>query len=86
MEIAPRVMDFINEEILRGEGIVIQRDSDPLLEGAIDSVGLLHLVAFVEEEFDIEIDDAEIVPDNFSTASSVEGLVRRLMEEKARTV
>jgi acyl carrier protein len=85
MDIASRVRKFVNEEILRGEGTVIQADDDPLLEGAIDSVGLLHLVAFIEEEFDIEIDDAEIVPDNFSTASDIEGLVRRLMEEKART-
>jgi acyl carrier protein len=83
MNIASRVRDFINEEILRGEGVVIQRDSDPLLEGAIDSVGLLHLVAFVEEEFDIEIDDAQIVPENFSTPSSIEELVRRGLEEKA---
>jgi acyl carrier protein len=83
MKIASRVRDFINEEILRGEGLVIQRDSDPLLEGAIDSVGLLHLVAFVEEEFDIEIDDAEIVPENFATPSSIEELVRRGLEEKA---
>ena len=85
MEIASRVRKFVNEEILRGEETVIQRDDDPLLEGAIDSVGLMHLVAFIEEEFDIEVDDAEIVPDNFSTVSDVEGLVRRRLEEKART-
>jgi acyl carrier protein len=85
MSVASRVREFVNEEILRGEDVFIQRDDDPLLEGAIDSVGLLHLVAFIEEEFDVEIDDAQIVPGNFSTPSDVEGLVRRLMEEKART-
>jgi acyl carrier protein len=81
--IASRVRKFINEELLRGEDIMVQRDNEPLLEGVLDSVGLLQLVAFVEEEFDIEIDDAEIVAENFSSAESIEELVRRQVEKKA---
>jgi acyl carrier protein len=82
MEIAPRVRTFIKDEILQGEDGLVETDDSPLLDGALDSVGLLQLVAFLEEEFDIEIDDAEIVPDHFSTVSSIEQLVRRRVQEK----
>jgi acyl carrier protein len=82
MEIAPRVRTFIKDEILQGEDGLVETDDSPLLDGALDSVGLLQLVAFLEEEFDIQIDDAEIVPDHFSTVANIEELVRRRIEEK----
>lgn len=82
MEIAPRVRSFIKDEILQGEDGLVETDESPLLDGALDSVGLLQLVAFLEEEFDIQIDDAEIVPDHFSTVANIEELVRRRIEEK----
>ena len=82
MEVASRVRTFINDEVLHGEDGVVKSDDSPLLDGALDSVGLLQLVAFLEEEFDIEIDDAEIVPDHFSTVASIQELVRQRIEEK----
>jgi acyl carrier protein len=84
MDIASRVRKFINEEILRGEGTAVQRDDDELLNGTLDSVALMHLVAFLEEEFDIEIDDVEIVPENFVNTSSIGELVRRRLEGSAQ--
>lgn len=82
MEIATRVRTFIKDEILHGEDGPVQTDTSPLLTGAVDSVGLLQLVAFLEEEFDVEIDDTEIVPENFSTVANIEKLVRRRLDEK----
>lgn len=48
-------------------------DSTLLLErGVVDSTGVLELIRFLEEEFGIEISDAEAVPANLD---SVERLV-----------
>ena len=54
-----------------------QVDEDyPLLANAvIDSLGMMKLVALIEEEFDVEIDDDDIVPDNWRTIKHVAGLV-----------
>lgn len=82
MEIGARVRKFIKQEILRGEDGVVESDDTPLLNGAVDSVGLLQLVAFLEEEFHIEIDDTEIVPEHFSTVSDIERLVAGRVREK----
>ncbi len=39
----------------------------PLLDKqVIDSLGMLKLVSLIEEEFDVEIDDDDIVPDNWN--------------------
>jgi acyl carrier protein len=52
-------------------------DSDyPLLaRQVIDSLGLLNVISALEAEFGIEIDDADVVPDNWRTIADVARLV-----------
>jgi acyl carrier protein len=51
-------------------------DDYPLLaKQVIDSLGMLKLVSLIEEEFDIEIDDDDIVPDNWKTIGHIAQLV-----------
>ena len=38
-------------------------------------MALMQLVAFLEEEFDIEIDDTEVTAENFRTIGDIERLV-----------
>jgi acyl carrier protein len=48
----------------------------PLLaKHVIDSLGMLKLVSLIEEEFDVEIDDDDVVPDNWKTIRDVAALV-----------
>lgn len=43
-----------------------------LLEGNdIDSLGLLDLVAYLEETFDITFDDDELIPENFDSVQQL---------------
>lgn len=44
----------------------------------VDSLDALRLVAALEEEFDIIIDDAELTPSTFDDVASIVHLVRRL--------
>jgi acyl carrier protein len=44
----------------------------------VDSLDTLRLVAALEEEFDIIIDDAELTPSTFEDVESVVRLVRKL--------
>lgn len=51
-------------------------DDYPLLDNhVIDSFGMLKLISLVEEEFDVEIDDEDIVPGNFRTIGDIALLV-----------
>jgi acyl carrier protein len=47
--------------------------------GLIDSTGVLELVAFLEESYDISIADSELVPENLDT---IESIVRFLGEKR----
>ena len=48
----------------------------PLLEKhVIDSLGMVKLITVIEEEFDVEIDDEDVVPDNWRTIGDIARLV-----------
>jgi len=47
------------------------RDGDSLLGNVIDSTGALELVVFLQERFGINVDDEDVIPDNFDSVKSV---------------
>lgn len=82
MDIKKRIVDFIIEEICPEAGIEISHinDDDPLLElGILDSLGILKLISFMDEELDIDISADEINPDNFETLNII---YERIVDEK----
>lgn len=46
-------------------------------KGLLDSVGVLQLVVFIEEKFDVTIEDDEVVPENFETVRTIGRYVRQ---------
>jgi acyl carrier protein len=58
---------------------------DKLLEGGIiDSLGVLDLVSFVEEEFSIRIGDDELLPENFQNIECLAAFVRTKCDAQQR--
>jgi acyl carrier protein len=52
-------------------------DESFLRAGILDSTGVLELVAFLEQEFEIRVADDELVPDNLDSLSAVVAYVER---------
>ena len=70
------VRDFlINEHYWQGSRDELANDVPLIADRVIDSMGLLRLVAYLEEEFGVAIEDTEVVPANFGT---IEGIARLL--------
>ncbi len=47
-------------------------DADNLLEtGVIDSLGVLEIVTFLQEQFSLQVEDDELTPENFQSISSI---------------
>ncbi len=47
-------------------------DNRPLVEDAIlDQTGVLELVLFIEETYGIQVDDADLTPDNFDSVNAI---------------
>jgi acyl carrier protein len=78
--VANRIRDFIQTELLFEDGNQAVADNTPLLGGVMDSLALMQLVAFLEEEFKIEVDEDDITASHFRTIADIEHLV----QEKAR--
>lgn len=67
-----QVREYVVENFLLGEDEDEFSDEMSFLEsGLIDSTGILELVGFLEEEFEIEIADEEMIPDNLDSIASV---------------
>ena len=48
------------------------KDSDELLEsGIVDSLGVLDLVAFLENDFGLQVSDDDLSPENFRSIQSM---------------
>jgi acyl carrier protein len=75
IDIRDRLRAFISGEILYDDGSQLT-DETPLLGGVLDSLALFQLVSFIEQEFDVSIDDSEVTVTNFQTISAIDRLVR----------
>jgi acyl carrier protein len=63
---------FLAENFLLGEEFRGMPGSASLIDaGIIDSTGVLELVGFLEEAFEIEITDSELVPENLDSIDNV---------------
>lgn len=50
-------------------------DQDLLSSGAIDSLGLLKLIAWVEDRFGLAVDDTDLDPNNFRSVTAIDAFV-----------
>lgn len=67
---------FITEELDPNCDANKLREDESLLEsGLIDSLGIMKLLAFIEEKFEIKVSDEELIPENFETLSAIEQLI-----------
>ena len=73
---------FVKESFLPGlPGVQLDDNTSFLDSGLIDSTGVLELVDFLEESFDIEVEDSELVPENLDSITNLS----RYLESKGVT-
>jgi len=69
---------FVLDTLLLGDTTRSPSHSDSLIEsGIIDSTGVLELIEFLEEEFEISIDETETTPQNLDSIDRVVEFVSR---------
>lgn len=69
-----RVRTFITETFFVDS---FKDDDSFLVSGIIDSTGMMELVLFLEQEFDIPIRDVDLTPDNLDSVDKVIAFVAR---------
>lgn len=70
-------------EIIKGIRPAANIDENTRLldEHIIDSLSMIQLVAELDDEFDVEIEAMDIIPENFETVSAICKLIERLEDE-----
>ncbi len=77
-EIKQKIAEYVRDTFLKGRTERALHDDDSLMDNELlDSTGVLELVLFIEQTFDVRVEDEEIVPDNLDSVNSLVRFVRR---------
>ena len=75
---ADLLLEFVNDQVRLDRSVAVTVDTDLLLTGLVDSVGVIEIVSWLEDEYDVEIDPLDVVLGNFQTVERMLALVARL--------
>ena len=77
-EIEEKIRKFLIENFVLSEQLDELGFEESFLEnGVVDSTGILELVFFVEDQFGIQIDTSEVLPENFDSVNCLASYIRR---------
>lgn len=71
------IRTFIVENFLLGSDSGFDNTESLLESGIIDSTGIMHVVAFLEERFGIVVEDEDMVADNLESVARISNYVER---------
>lgn len=72
-----KLRDFIFQELIFVATPEQFGDEDNLLDAGLDSMGIMRLIMFIEDEYGITLPDTEIEPDNVQTFNALEQWILR---------
>lgn len=78
-----KLRKYIADNILFSKNDYPYRDDASFLEnGIIDSMNVLELVVFVEDNFHIAVDDQDVIPENFDSIARLAAYVHSRQGER----
>lgn len=72
-----RVRQFILKNFYVADAGTLADEASLLDQGIIDSTGVLEVIAFIEDEFSVKVEDEEMLPENLDS-------IKRIVEFVAR--
>lgn len=78
------IKEYIVEEFLPDVPLDdLDTDYDLLTGGVIDSLGVLQVMVWLEDTFDVPIEDADAAPEDFRSVASISAFVERARNARA---
>lgn len=81
MDIIATLKNYIVENFLFGDDSELTETVSFLEKNIIDSTGILELVSFLEETFNITVNDDELLPENLDSLINVEVYINKKLNE-----
>lgn len=78
MSIKQTIRCYVLENFLFTDDEAALQDGDSFLAGGIiDSTGVLEIMLFIEETFDIKVEDDEMLPENLDSIDNLVAFIQR---------
>ncbi len=71
MDMHKEIIEFLYDDSLKDEFDNLDYDDSLLELGIIDSVKMLDLINFIENKFNIQVDDDDLFPENFNSMNAI---------------
>lgn len=65
------LLKFVNEDLLLGDATVVTAADEIVLDGTIDSLGVVRIVGFIEDQFGIAVPAEDVVIENFRSIDAI---------------
>ena len=77
------IRDYISRELVRDQRLLPLENSTPLLDsGILDSLSLLRLVVFIQDQYGIVLDNLDLVPEHFASVDAICTFIRSRVDGK----
>jgi acyl carrier protein len=77
-QLRSEIRQFVLDELLMGDSASMLDDDESFLEtGTIDSASVLEVVMFLEHNFQLTVQDCELVPENLDSVNRLAQFVMR---------
>ena len=80
MGVQEKVRSFVEQNFYVAEGDRLADDASLIRSGVVDSTGVLEIIAWLETEFGIEVEDRDAVPANLESIARIAAFVGRKVE------
>ena len=83
MSLSQGLLRYIQESLLADHaGPPLTEDDSLIQRGVLDSIGLLQIMTYLEQEVGVRVPDHEVLPENFETVRQIEQLVTRIRDKR----
>ena len=65
------LLELLNDELSLDPSVSIDVDTDLLLTGLVDSLGIIQVVSWIEDEMGSSIDPVDVTLENFQTPGAM---------------
>ena len=78
MSVEQKIRDYILDNYLFTDDQSALSNEDSFLDkGIIDSTGIMEVIFFLEEEFDIQVEDDDMVPENLDSVKNIVAYIEK---------
>ncbi len=76
------VKEFIQHNFIFDPNITLENDESLLGSGIIDSTGVLELIGYLEQKFQLQFEDSELIGENFDTVLKITGFLQKKLDKQ----